>query len=325
MKGLHAYIHRLRLRRIAQVGLLWGLGLLLTTCSLEDDRDICCRQVVIKYSYQPYGQDVLEDYITTLRHYLFDAEGRFIAEIPSGSNLRYQPLSLDKGRYTLISLGNASEHTVCTSVNGQGIQDFLLQVNQPFEGRNDLLDNGDELYWGVQTFTVDPAQPTRALGDYLVETALNNIHCHLTLDIVWHNLPPHVGDYTLELKNVASSYWLNPDQVDTLDGFIVPALADAQAGHRLRVPLQAQTLHGEFITLRYADDQLPVLKIWFGDEAITGDIDLSQAFRQWGWSPSKTHVQKYALQLEVFGNGNVAVAPQMDASVEDWIQGGTFQ
>lgn len=325
MKGLSLHIHGLRRRSIVRIALLWGLGLLLSTCSLEDDRDTCCQSIVIKYLYEPYGQDVLEDYITSLRHYLFDAEGRFIAEIPQGTNLRYQPLSLDNGHYTLISLGNASEHTLCQSVNGEGLKDFQLQVSQPFEQMSGVLDNGDELYWGIQEFTVDQTLPTRALGDYLVETALNNIHCHLELNIVWHNIPPHVGDYTLELKNIPSSYWLSPDQTQTVEEFIVPTPADAQAVHRLRVPLQAQELHGEFITLRYTDDHLPVLKIWFGDEAITGDIDLSKAFRQWGWSPSNTHVQKYALELEVFGNGNVAVAPQMDASVEDWIQGGTFQ
>lgn len=86
----------------------------------------------------------------------------------------------------------------------------------------------------------------------------------------------------------------------------------------------SQELYGEFVTLRYTNDHIPVFRLWFGDEAVTGDIDLSRAFREWGWYPSRTHVQKYRILLKLFGDGSVEVSPWVEASIEDWVSGGTF-
>ena len=94
--------------------------------------------------------------------------------------------------------------------------------------------------------------------------------------------------------------------------------------YRLRVPLRSQELYGQFVTLRYWDDLMPVFRLWFGDKAITQEIDLTRAFRAWGWFPGCTHIQEYRIQIQLFSNGTVEVSPWSDMSIEDWVNGGTF-
>lgn len=88
-------------------GSVAGLCLLLCACSLEDDRDICCGNIRMEIRYVPYGVEELATYIRSLRHFVFDAGGRFVREIPSGEPIRMLRFSLPDGDYTLLTLGNA--------------------------------------------------------------------------------------------------------------------------------------------------------------------------------------------------------------------------
>ena len=83
-------------------------------------------------------------------------------------------------------------------------------------------------------------------------------------------------------------------------------------------------MRGEFVTLRYTADQIPVFRLWFGDKAVTEPIDLRRAFRTWGWNPDAAAVQEYRIPLTLFADGSVGVRPWIDADVEDWQDGGTF-
>ena len=91
-----------------------------------------------------------------------------------------------------------------------------------------------------------------------------------------------------------------------------------------RTPLKAQELRGEFVTMRYTAEHIPVFRLWFGDKAVTEPIDLRRAFRTWGWNPDAAAVQEYRIQLTLFADGSVEVRPWIDADVEDWQDGGTF-
>ena len=110
-----------------------------------------------------------------------------------------------------------------------------------------------------------------------------------------------------------------------------------------RTPLKAQELRGEFVTMRYTAEHIPVFRLWFGDKAVTEPIDLRRAFRTWGWNPDAAAVQEYRIQLTLsnaidearqgygkkiittrYADGSVEVRPWIDADVEDWQDGGTF-
>ena len=313
----------------------------LCSCSLDDPRDLCCTPCnVMRYTYRPYGAEAFGDYILSLRHFVFDASGHYLDELPAGEDPRRQAITLPAGEYTMVTLGNLTDRSLTDHAPGSHISDLTLSHTHPHEG-GAALSNSDELYWGVRSFRVTPAgrlaepsspdrssaegeaRGTEALGPHALTTALNNIHCHLTVRVEWNNVPPATGDYEMELDGVPTRYSLHPDRATDAEGFTVPA-GDTRAVHRLTVPLRQRELLGEFVTLRLSDDAIPVLRIRHGSERVTPDIDLGRAFRQWGWSPSATHVQKYSVMLRVFGDGHVDLYPYITASVEDWIDGGTF-
>lgn len=333
IRAKHILCGAIGLLRSGMAGMLCTC-LALAGCSLDDERDACCEGAIMTYSYRPYEVEAFGDYIHSLRHYLFDAAGTYLGEIPPGQELTRQPLRLDAGSYTMVTLGNASEQTVCGFAPDEGLENFKLAVRQRFEQQQDILCNGDQLYWGVKEFTVESGpggsireghgNAARASGTGRLVTYMNNIHCHLEVKVVWHNVPQDFGEYVMELKEVPAGYSLCPEHCSTVEGFIIPRSEGEPRKHRLRVPMLSQELYGEFVTLRYTNDHIPVFRLWFGDEAVTGDIDLSRAFREWGWYPSRTHVQKYRILLKLFGDGSVEVSPWVEASIEDWVSGGTF-
>ena len=124
--------------------------------------------------------------------------------------------------------------------------------------------------------------------------------------------------------SVRRSYSLCPDRCHTVGDKLIPAGNGKLATHVERTPLKAQELRGEFVTMRYTAEHIPVFRLWFGDKAVTEPIDLRRAFRTWGWNPDAAAVQEYRIQLTLFADGSVEVRPWIDADVEDWQDGGTF-
>lgn len=296
--------------------LVWLL--LFGSCSLEDTRDECCGNLIMKYSYQPYEMEAFETNIHSLRHFLFDASGGYIGEMPSGTTLTRQSLNLDAGDYTMVTVGNLSEKTCCEPALVGGLDSLKLFVAQQFEQQPDCHSNSDELYWGVKDFSVDETKR----NEYI--TYMSNIHCRLEIRVFWYNIPPYIGDYVIELKSVPVGYTLNPEHSHSVNGFSMPDTTGRVGSYRLRVPLLSQELYGRFITLRYGEGLIPVFRLWYEDKAITQEIDLARAFRSWGWFPERAHVQAYRIQIQLFSNGKVEVSPWSDVSIEDWVNGGTF-
>ena len=301
------------------LGLLIGICLLLHSCSLDDDRDECCQGVVMEYRYMYQNEDVFPQYIHTLDHYLFAADGSFIAMLPPGEDLQEQPLDLPPGSYTMVTVGNASERVAFEGHLEEGLDGFLLEV---LEQERTMAAQGfscGELYGGFGQFTVTDALQQRFL------TQMSNIHCQLDVRVEWETRPPAVGDYRIALWNVPCCYNMDSKDISTTGGHDFPAdMKEERDGYEATVPLKSQTLTTSFVTLRYTSECVPSLRVYLGDEAITPVLDLTRAFQQWGWNPDRDTVQHYRIRITIRSNGSVSVQPWTDGEVLDWINGGTF-
>ncbi len=294
---------------------------LLCACSLDDPRDLCCPDLcAMTYTYRPYGGEVFTQYISSLRHLLFDADGNYIGEYPAGEDLQYQPLDLPEGQYTMVTIGNHGEATALNHAEAPHISALSLACT---------AHQGDELYWGVSRFAIDADGKGYAPGAKAsaprstLSTPMNNIHCHLTVHVEWYNMPPHFGNYTMHLDGVPAAYDLHPERAATAGGFLVP-LHSATGEHCKEVPLEGLTLDATFTTLRYTDEAIPTLRLFARDKQVGPDIDLGRAFRAWGWHPSQIHVQDYKVCVRLFDDGSAELSPLIEGEVSDWIDGGTF-
>ncbi|MDE6234267.1 MAG: FimB/Mfa2 family fimbrial subunit [Muribaculaceae bacterium] len=315
------------------------LSLVSTACSIDDPRDECCmRADAIRFTYLPYGQEEFGSYIFSMRHLLYDSAGYFLKEIPSRTDLQYLVPELEEGDYTLLSFGNENSGARLSHSADSHISELHLiqdrrhtdQISEsyvPRDRESEIYENGDELYWGITRIRVDCegmlSETGRSEISNGIVTPMNNIHCHLNVKVEWANVPTDVGDYVMELTGVATGYTLHPERAEDADGFIVPSSA-YYGIHRRRVALKSRELSDEFITLRYSDDHIPVFRLYFEGRQVSPDIDLGKAFASWGWHPSATHVQKYSILIRLFSDGRADVYPIINASVEDWINGGTF-
>lgn len=324
------YLIQSKMKMMSALIALILLALAHTACSVDDDRDLCCaRTNVMRYSYRPTGREEFHGHIRSLRHLLYDGQGRFMRELDPGPELQEQSLDLPEGSYTILTLGNLlSTHS-------------LLHADQPIISSLELhpadagvareaLGNADELFWGVRHFDIDTngmitdTGPDRRWDDYtLPTTEMNNIHCHLRVVVEWYNMPEYLGDYVMELTGVPISYHLDPGLAGKAGGFIIPNHSSLGT-YRMNVPLISFELDGELITLRYTDTVIPTLRLLYGSVQIGPTIDLQKAFREWGWYPSRHHVQEYAIRIKLFGDGRAEVSPLIEGSVSDWINGGYF-
>lgn len=313
--------------RLVPVLAAWGLAVAHCSCSLEDTRDLCCDSGnAMRYSYRPYGAEAFDDYIGTLRHLLFDAGGDFLGELPPGENLKYQPLALGQGEYTMVTVANASDITILNHTDISHIGELTLSAGASHDPEGVYRANTDELYWGVKRFSVSAmglAMDVSRLSRAIPVTYMNNIHCHLKIKVEWSNMPEHIGEYEMELDGVPDRYSLHPERSGEAGGFTVPP-GIRTGTHRIRVPLRSRELDGEFVTLRYSNDCIPVFRLFFDSEKVSPDIDLARAFDTWGWRPSDTHVQNYEILIQMNSDGSADIFPNIEASVADWVNGGSF-
>lgn len=293
---------------------------LLAGCAIEDDRDVCCGNVVMEYSYTPYGVEELSECIHSMRHFLFDGDGRYVSEVGDDGGKLRQRVALSAGEYTMVTVGNMDRPLNFDASDGtlQTLEMELSARSRAAGGGVDDYDNSDELYWGICRMSV------RGSGNERFVTHMSNIHCHLAVRVIWYNMPEYVGDYRMELDNVSVGYALSPDRTYVVGDKVMPASNGHTGRYVVTVPLRAQELQTEFVTLRYSDDRLPCLRLWFGDTAVTGPIDLGRAFETWGWRADAAAVQEYRIQLTIYSDNTVEVKPWVEADVEDWQDGGSF-
>ena len=306
-------------------GLLLPALLFFAGCSKESARTTATGYVM-EYSYAPYGIEEFAGHIRSLRHYLFDASGIYLGEVAPSEDPALQPLELDPGTYTMVTLGNATDRTVCEGAE-HGLDAFCLRVGGRTGASAECA--ADDLYWGTCRFTVE------AGGTARFTTSMKSIHARLDVRIMWDNVPTGSTDeYTIELSGVPVRCSLSPGSatrgltavhIPTEDENLESGEEPVPGLYRLSTSLRAQQLTGEFTTLRYGSGTVPTLQVFEGEEAVTGPLALERAFEEWGWDPEAAPDQSYKVDMKIMGDGSVEVNQWKDASVEDWNQGGTFE
>lgn len=294
-----------------------------TSCSVDDERDLCCDPVeglYMDYKYLYNGSDIFPQYIAGLDHFLFDSEGNFIEKVPPGRNLQLQELHLAPGEYTMVTVGNAGEPVSMEGHEVGGLEAFRLRVIP--QADRDVLGQREfragELYGGFCRFTVTGA----ALQRFLTE--MSNIHCQLDLRVEWEYVAP-VGDFTFRLENVPSHYNMDYARMWTAVGYNFPLDHGLRDSYETVSAQSHQTVETTFVTLRYSNECVPVLTVIGPDgEAITPRLDLERAFQTWGWVPDRDPVQHYRIIIEIKRNGTVVLRPWLDTEVLDWVLGEIF-
>lgn len=311
----------------------------LSSCSLADEREMCCNNTLLRYRYVQSFDDEYTSYIYSTRHFLFDEKGTFMRELEPevyNKQLVRIPNLLNKHKYTVITLANlgtVNEKITDLVKNSTKLNDFKLEVDNLIKGN---YSNIDRIFWNEKSFEADYTRSREIVCD------IANIHCQLDVRIRWNKLPPFPGDYQLYLENAAIEYNLNPakthsielkvgrrsnlDNVEPLDKVVhtFPFITDKRGSYMLPVTLNNLQLIGEFVTLRFADNCIPTLRVKHNETDVMKPIDLSKAFMNWGWRPTEQPEQKYRIDLEIFEDGKVVVKQWAKAEVLDWINGGAI-
>lgn len=297
---------------------------LLTSCDVEDERDVCCKRIVMEYHYMRDGQDKFAENIRSLRYFLFNGQERFLREIPAGDDLQSQELdSLKAGGYVMVAVGNAATGTLLDASDPQSpLKDFMLQVAGE-DGRN-----ADPLYYGICRFA-----PQRESAERLqrFDTQMSNVHCKLKVTVKWQNLPPVLTTdpiYRMTLENCATNYELNAANGYSIGEKQYPYSPLWTQEHRTDCALNGRQLKHTFVSLRYTNEHMPRLRIFCLQEGEyveqTPPLDLEKAFRAWGYRPSTAERQDYKIVVTIYRSGNVGVKLEMETGIADWVNGGNF-
>lgn len=299
-------------------------ALLLAACDIEDERDVCCKRVVMQYRYLEDGNDAFGENIRTLRHFLFDAQDRFLVEVPPGENLQLQSLdSLKTGAYTMVTVGNAAKATRLEApAAGSTLDSFMLHLPENDDG------NADPLYYGLRQFVLEQKNAER---EQRFVTQMANVHCKLRVTVKWQNLPPVMSNdpiYRMTLENCAGDYELDGEQGYALGGKHFPHSTRRSRLHRLDCRLEGLQLKGNFVSLRHTDEELPILRISCRKEEgyaeLTPPLDLKKAFTAWGFRPSGIEKQEYRIIVTIYLDGHIGIKIEAEAGVADWVDGGNF-
>lgn len=297
---------------------------------LQDERDICCTtcegSIKLQYRYIRETSDEFKEYIQKMSHYIFDGEGVFLSELPSNSG-NLQELKLPKlkaGKYQVLTIGNmwASASLLPPLTKGvTKLSDLQLSLSGP-----EVKNNIDQLFWNTQEVEVQEA--TCENQTYICDMA--NIHCHLFISVEWKSTPPYDGDYTFRLTNMSGAYFLDPHETYALkimDGVEhrFPTFTPGTVIHETTEKLFNLKLTTEIITLRYFDNRIPVLQILHDGQPVSIPLDLSKAFKEWGWRINTRPEQIYRIHATIFEDGTIVLEPWVEGTVLDWEDGGTVE
>lgn len=321
------------------------LLLLLSSCDVSDDRDLCCDRVTIYYRYVRRSLDEYLTHIGSERRFLFDGEGLFLRELPVDPALRQRVslMALPAGRYTIIAVGNPTSESTSIPPLTPGVsrlEDMRVGLHPREEGGRSCLP-ADELFWSRFAFEVIPSHPAKYIAD------MSNVHCHLHVAVTWETHPPQgerrmgvrlsglVGAYGSEEDPAQRIYIVGQPPTEDPSGWIssrtfvyhaFPRGLDApQVEVERTVSLWGEELYAELITLRYQSDRLPTLQLLHeGLPLFHKPIDLAPLFARWGWSPSRQAEQVYRISVHVLSDSKVLVRTQVRSEVLDWADGGSF-
>lgn len=271
------------------------------------------------YRYTMQGLECFDDYIYRMHYYLFDGNGYFVKQMfPDGGNMKRVSLEeITPGKYTLIALANLDDYDTPDEDAKKGLGDFEFVMQDFFPGTNEL-DSGDPIYWGTSTFVIEEGET----NSFVTEMA--NIHCITSVEFEWEGLPPYPDGYTFQLEGVSGAYSLNPEHSSELGIQTFPMHIGDPKSVRQDSEIEDLKLNVSIYTLRYKNGRIPGLRLWHEDKPLTRIIDLEYIFRQWGWKPDITPVQKYSIKLRLRMDGGIEVSPKAEADVNDWNNGGSI-
>lgn len=288
-----------------------------------------CSETTLVYRYIRAEEDEYGTEVQKMRHFLFDSKGVFLKELQQ-SEVKPQELrisGLEPGNYTVVTVGNSTPDGTMLStleVGKSHMSDFILRLKSRYNEQ--AYAGAEQLFWNAKSFEVKATEKRNYICD------LANIHCHLQYEIIWQSTPPEPGKYRVELTGLTEQYSLDPAQsnlsIEVNKGKNVvhqfPLHADGITKQCQDVTLFNHTLEGEIISLRYRNDRIPTLQVMYGDKEITKKLDLSQAFKSFGWIPDRRAEQIYRIQLRINDDGSVSARPRIEGSVEDWQPGGVI-
>ena len=316
------------------------LGGFLSGCAMEDERDLCCEDVTIRFRYSKGDRDLFPQYITSLRHFLFDADGKLLRTIddPQSPKQTLRLGQMPEGAYELVSVANLAD---ASHLNPTTRRELELLLHKPHTGINagidDLQANGDPLYWGAISFESVRNERHTYLSD------LSNIHCRLIVTVRWEGRQPQ-GEtpFLFVIRGVPQRYSLVRERAHAIE--VAPfeqALEPFSRGthlfpypysdpgqlvtHAVEAPYLAGRVRAEFRTLRYTDEVIPYLQIYrSGAPILSKEIHLKEPFRLWKWAVTENIEQVYEIDLTILEDGTVVFNPGGRAKVLDWIDGGTI-
>lgn len=322
--------------------LVFMLSSVLIGCETVDERELCCEEVELLYRYVRKAStgDEYKTFVSSMRHFLYDSQGRFIREVPSNPRhpQRLKMRDLPVGRYTMLTISNATaEHTTLNNIGeGTTLGEALLEVTTNKGKEAPYYENGDELFYNTRSFECVSNEKHTYYCD------LSNVHCHLHVKVRWKEGRPKYldGAYQLRQSLVANRYRLSrtPLQINIKESPGAPHGVSTyqqvvhsfpEGYHYAPIHASSETLfnmelHFYFVTLRYTNAQYPQIQLFRGGQAVSSEVDLQRAFEAWGWVPDEDAEQIYRIEMVVGADGSVELYPWSDLDVLDWVDGGTF-
>lgn len=320
--------------------LLLPVAVLTSACSMEDGRDECCEEVRLIYRYVPMLRDEFPDVMDEIHHYLFDDQGVFLREVeetaPMSQVIRFRGKDLKVGRYTMLTIANRTDrfsHFPKLVPGETKLSDLTLRADYGVHQKS--LD-GDPLYWNIRDFEAKARQRLTYYCD------MSNIHCELTIRVVWGKIfPPGADGYELELDYLPEQYDIHrPVYLDMVTKSLDepdPSLGSTarqawqefplhrgDAG-RIRIPvtLSGHEIRHTFRSLRYTRDHIPTLRIYHGGKLYRKELDLTRFFRDQGLHPDSDPVQRYRIVVEI-NESDIRLHLWVGGRIVDWQDGGTL-
>lgn len=358
---------QVRDRHIGRQGRLLGTLLVLFVtvmtqagCTVTDERDECCEELVLHFRYSKGAIDELPRYIHSMSYFFFDGDGilrqRLDRREGEGDLSTLRLKRVDAGRYRVIAVGNAVGATRFEGVKtGESrVGDFLLSLEHRFtagsgaagsvpgadsgEKRSGAMGDGDPLYYGSRTYEVEPV--TR-FQEVLVD--MSNVHCRFIATIRWHDTQPsdRTTPFRFELEGVPGTYLQGDAYAIGVSGEGVLESAPMRVVHRFprvlsdggmhpllthhkEVPYLAGRVKGEMRTLRYTDELVPRFRVMQGEKEVMRWLPLARIFRDMKWAVSENIEQVYELEFTLYDDGRIEVRAGGSLQVLDWINGGTI-
>ena len=303
-------------------------------CQMIDENDFCCYNVQLNYRYYHSGKNELTSRITSMRHFLFNADSilQDVYDV-SGDAVKKLELIIPSGDYTIISFANI--HTASRLqefVTGQSRMDELqLYIDNLNE--DGYQNNSEKLFFAYRNFSVAKS----GIKYYIVDCT--HAHNILTVNVKWKDASPPVSSrYTMELTKVPGNYQFPVQRWITIGSFKsednkIPESNENTVVHAIPEPLSKTVTHhtegkfkpngnleGTFITYRYTNQRIPTFCLFGDNEALMKEIDLSIFFQQMGWELSNNIEQEFDLTMTIDGD-KVWVS---GTNIVDWEDGGTI-